>query len=57
MYVLTYQCVYGETEKCKENKNKKTLTLKINLSHAICNSKTEYTFFSWYLYVTFLFFL
>ncbi len=34
---------YGVTEKCKK---KKTLTLKINLSPAICNSKNEDTFFS-----------
>ncbi len=32
------------------------LTLKINLSHAICNSKNEDTFFSFYLYVKCLFF-
>ncbi len=28
-----------------------TLTLKITLSHAICNSKNEYTFSSCYLYL------
>ncbi len=32
------------------------LTLKINLSHAICNSKNEDKFFSFYLYVKCLFF-
>ncbi len=41
---------YGVMEKC----NKKTLMLKINLSHAICNSKNEDTFCACYLYVKFL---
>ncbi len=38
----------GVMEKWKE---KKPLTLKINFSHAICNSKDEDTFSSCYLYV------
>ncbi len=42
---------YGVTEK------KQPLTLKINLSHAICNSKNEDTVFSCYLYAKFFFFL
>ncbi len=37
----------------KKNKNK--ITLKINLSHTICNSKNEDTFFSCYLYVVFFY--
>ncbi len=36
-------------------KIKNTLTLKINLSHAICNSKNEDTFLSCHLYVKFFF--
>ncbi len=50
-------CPYGVTEKCKNVKKKIIiLTLKINLSHAICNSRNEDTFshvFSCYLYVNF----
>ncbi len=41
--------------KNKQTNKQKTLTLKINLSHAICNSKNEDIFFSCYLYVNFFF--
>ncbi len=44
---------------CWQNVKKynKPQTLKINLSHAICNSKNEATFFSCYLYVKFFFYI
>ncbi len=39
---MTYRCVLW----CDYNQIKKPITLKTNLSHAICNSKNEDTFFS-----------